>query len=602
MPAKRNISADGAAQAGLKTEASTTSPLFIRLEEIRFSDIPFRRLGGLTLPIAQRLTLIAGRNGIGKSTVLALISNASGLSRKGKSRNSYFDKLPQANLHEIIQLSGDRDFVEDEAKKPNIFLKYRAGSESFEKKCNVTKRSPSGFRIVPRNEPKGQRIVGPYKILADGKVPIPTIYLGMIRMLPIGEAEETLQRAKSTPHPDDAKFLDEFTKKIIHTGAHQDSPEITAQWVADTKKLSLHPPYGGYDSTGVSLGQDSLSAIATALVSFQKLKRELPNYPGGILVIDEIDAGFHPQAQVKLFHELKTQANRLSLQIVATTHSLTMLAEAHTEIHQVPDPENRRDAIVYLQGGLPVELLDVSDYQAIHDDMYLNLRKPPEQPVVKVYVEDDEAALFLGAILTPTRLKVIASRTQRRIKIISARVGCANLVGLLKADEYFKTVLIVLDADTTGVKTGGATNVLRLPTDPRVTVKQSPESIIESMCKALVSDLTAYPETRKLLKKFGHSTDHIQNSILALQSNETEAEVEVSADREFAKKWFTRRLEAIGTLKLIEGWVADNSAGVEKFLSDFEAAVVDVAGPSSAKKAKQVKHQRVPKIRLDVLQ
>jgi hypothetical protein len=247
-------------------------------------------------------------------------------------------------------------------------------------------------------------------------------------------------------------------------------------------------------------------------------------------------------------------------------------------------------------------LLDVSDYQAIHDDMYLNLRKPPEQPVVKVYVEDDEAALFLGAILTPTRLKVIASRTQRRIKIISARVGCANLVGLLKADEYFKTVLIVLDADTTGVKTGGATNVLRLPTDPRVTVKQSPESIIESMCKALVSDLTAYPETRKLLKKFGHSTDHIQNSILALQSNETEAEVEVSADREFAKKWFTRRLEAIGTLKLIEGWVADNSAGVEKFLSDFEAAVVDVAGPSSAKKAKQVKHQRVPKIRLDVLQ
>jgi hypothetical protein len=314
----------------------------------------------------------------------------------------------------------------------------------------------------------------------------------------------------------------------------------------------------------------------------------MPDYPGGILVVDEIDAGFHPQAQVRLFDELKGEARRLKLQIVATTHSLTMLAEAHRSITAVPKTAQRQDAIVYLQGGNPVELLEWSRYEDIEDDMFLRLHDEPKPPVAKVYVEDDEAALFLNAILKP-RKRALEAATGRKIEVLSTHLGCTNLMQLHKADNYFRTVVIVLDADTTtGPTIGTSVNIVRLPTDPLRKQKQSPEVILEAMCKSLVSDTGTYPRMRASLRKQKHSTDHVEQKILALQDNETDDQ-RVATDREFAKKWFTRRISAIKTLKLIEGWVADNTSGVEQFIMAFTAAVNSVAAPAPGPKKRLAK-------------
>lgn len=566
-----------------KSAADATEPQqrSITLKSITFSEIKFRKLGSITFDIAPRVTLVAGRNGVGKSTILALVANASGLTR-GKDHTTYFGRLPQAKFEEIIRLSIARDFIRDDALKPNVTLEYEANGQAFHKRCNVTARANEGLRIVPRNEPKGPKVVGGIKVPADGKVPIPTIYLGMMRMLPIGETDPAaLQTSIADASEEDKRFLESFIKKIIATGTSlvETSPEVSTQAVKGTTKISLHPPYNGYDSTAVSLGQDSLSAIATALVSFQKLQREMPDYPGGIFVIDEIDAGFHPQAQVKLFEELKKEARRLNLQIVATTHSLTMLAEAHRSITAVPKNAQRQDAIVYLQGGNPVELLEWSRYEDIEDDMFLRLHDEPKQPVAKVYVEDDEAALFLNAILKP-RKRAIEAATGRKIEVLSTHLGCTNLMQLHKADSYFRTVVIVLDADTTtGSRVPSSVNIVRLPTDPLREQKQSPEVILEAMCRSLISETTTYPQMRNSLRKQKHSTDHVEQKIIALQDNET-ADQQVAADRDFAKKWFTRRVLAIKTLKLIEGWVADNASGVEQFIAAFTAAVNSVAIPA----------------------
>lgn len=231
---------------------------------------------------------------------------------------------------------------------------------------------------------------------------------------------------------------------------------VTSQSVRGTKKRSVYPEYEGYDSTNVSLGQDSLSSIATALASFNKLKRILGNdYKGGLLIIDEVDAGFHPHAQIELLNELKSKARALQIQVVATTHSLTMLENAHAGIYDKRIKGKPLDQIIYLKGGRPVSVLDSSEFQAIYDDMHLRLRKSNAAPLVKVYVEDDEAALFLNAILTTARKRTLLENTGYSLKVIAAKVGCSNLVGLLKADEYFESVVIVLDGDTTTVNAGG---------------------------------------------------------------------------------------------------------------------------------------------------
>jgi hypothetical protein len=162
-----------------------------------------------------------------------------------------------------------------------------------------------------------------------------------------------------------------------------------------------------------------------------------------------------------------------------------MLEHAHADIFDERKKGAPLDQIVYLKGGNPVELLDSSEFQAIHDDMHLRLRAPKSAKPIKVYVEDEEAALFLTAILTPARRRALAATTNHKLEIVAAKVGCSNLVGLLKADEYFKSVIIVLDADTDTVNTGGAPNVVRLPADPLHAGKQSPEVIIKAMCERM---------------------------------------------------------------------------------------------------------------------
>jgi len=47
----------------------------VQVKSLMFGSPPFRKLGNINIEFADRLTLIAGHNGIGKSTILGLIAN-----------------------------------------------------------------------------------------------------------------------------------------------------------------------------------------------------------------------------------------------------------------------------------------------------------------------------------------------------------------------------------------------------------------------------------------------------------------------------------------------------------------------------------------------
>ena len=366
MLAGLGVSNKGMKMAAHKKQPANAENSVIKIKTINFDQPPFRKLGSIEIDIASRVTLIAGRNGVGKSTILALIAGFSGLTRGGTKFHSYFDTLPNVGTEDILKLSFERDFVKDEAQKANVLITYSYGVHTFQKKGNVS-GSEERLRIVPRSEPKVEITFDDVTIPAAGKVPIPTIYLGMTRVLPVGEADpESLVSNEKTPmEAEDYDLYHEFTDRIISTGANA-SGVVTSQYVRGTKKHSVYPEYGGYNSTNVSLGQDSLSSIATALASFKKLKRVMgENYRGGILIIDEVDAGFHPHAQITLLDELMSRARALQIQIIATTHSLTMLEHAHHEIDSDRKRGGALEQIVYLRGNLPMQLLDASSFDAI---------------------------------------------------------------------------------------------------------------------------------------------------------------------------------------------------------------------------------------------
>lgn len=293
----------------------------IKVTKIEFKpDHAFRKFKNLTIPLAPRLTVICGHNGVGKSTILGILSSLSGLTTAAE--KSYFGKTFDASIADIVYIHHPSEVAARKAAgtlcEPQ--LHYSVAGTPLVKECSLTKRGASArARVVSRNNPHKKFDHGGVTVGPDAKVPLPTMYLGMARMLPVGESPDgrVHNNVAETWHAEDEKFMLEFVKRVI-PGAGAKAGAIAVNRVTHTSKLSTHPSYP-YGPRSVSLGQDSLGAIVTALASFYRLKRSLgADYYGGLLVIDELDAGFHPHAINILIAELRKAADDLDLQIVAT--------------------------------------------------------------------------------------------------------------------------------------------------------------------------------------------------------------------------------------------------------------------------------------------
>lgn len=550
-----------------------------KLKTLHIGIPPFRKLKNITLEFADRVTLIAGHNGIGKSTILALIANGSGLT--DTIFKTYSAKTFQGNLNEIIYLDYDTEFKvkKDENKLPRPLLGYSLDGHTFEKRCALTKRPRSAtktkpareeVRVVPRNSPLSDYTIPGTDIVIGGssKVPLPTIYLGMTRMLPIGESDPDLieNAPDDTMHEGDADFIIRFVNNVIGIGAVTGAKNIVTQGIKGTTKNSKHPVYS-HSAKTVSLGQDSLSSIATALASFQKLQREWgESYPGGLLVIDEIDAGFHPHAQEKLIKGIMNAARKLQLQVVATTHSLPLIESLHPEANPAANSGAEVDKVIYIRDTMN-PIASQLKLNEIRNDMYLI---PPKKYQVKkathikVYLEDAEAGLFLKCILTKRLQTKVRKACGFLLKPIPISVGCNNLQGLQAFDPHFKKVIIVVDADATVKK--GLKNITKLPGGKDSQGRGfNPERTIYEFVKSLVDNYEAHPDSWESLKVGLVTSDHLYKYLLEGNFNITK--------RDAAKQWIKSRLVYIKDWNLVNLWLRENPDSVKT----FEDALIDAA-------------------------
>ena len=85
-----------------------------------------------------------------------------------------------------------------------------------------------------------------------------------------------------------------------------------------------------YDFLSNSSGQDNLMQIMYLLLSFIKLKTEYDNigepWPGGILLIDELDAKLHPKLLRYVISLFKNRnVNKKGAQLLFTSHDMTTM-------------------------------------------------------------------------------------------------------------------------------------------------------------------------------------------------------------------------------------------------------------------------------------
>jgi len=448
----------------------------MKLKNVRFTNKGFRKLVNLEIEISPRITVISGHNGIGKSTILGLIANSS----EGKKHKSLFGRTFRSLFSEIFFL----DYINDYQKLVNqyeAFLDYKIGDEILTKKCSVegnqkikidkektikkfmvevpreevekvkeldpNEKYIYRLRVIPRTIPESLALGRASGIGKDAKVNIPTLYLGMSRITPIGEfAWDDIDLIDSQPNQEDIDFINEVFDSILPY--RNKTNNIFTHNFSNSNKGSKVPDLG-HPSLSISLGQDSISSIVTALASFNQLKNKIGiEYIGGILVIDEIEAGLHPHAQKRLIEQLKVLGSKLNLQIIVTSHSLTVIK---TILDHKDALEYKKDSVVYLMDTNLPRAMRNATYLKIKNDMLLVPYTPDiqeELPKCNVYFEDIEAHDFMSSLISSQDITNTYSHFGKELNLIPAKLGCDNLFALSNSSQHFKESVIILDSDS----------------------------------------------------------------------------------------------------------------------------------------------------------
>ncbi len=415
----------------------------------------FRALNNVEVEFGDRITVICGKNGTSKSSILGIAAQIFSFEK---------DYLKDAPLdHRTITgapfKSQYRDHlrISDKFDRPNswdieveVFDGYTQSDATGELKLSKrqdkqqTKQQTIPRPILRNNSTVGKATKGEN---ASRNFTHPVIFLGLKRLYPIANREDykTEEYDYLAEHKDDFRNL---TNKILNR------KHVAVTGTSGTV-LSAVSHGNNYDQDSVSAGEDNTGQLILALLSFKKLREDYPDYKGGLLLIDEADAGLFPGAQTELIEVLYKMAMDLNLQIVMTSHSPTLVETVYEKSQSL----SRDFKTVYLTdsyGDIQAQH-DVS-WQQINADLHtetLKIDKHTSLPPINVYVEDQEARDLLKAIL-------FGHGIYRIFKFVDVNIGESQYRDLLKrkVPEFSKKSIICLDGD---VKSDTGKVILRLP-------------------------------------------------------------------------------------------------------------------------------------------
>jgi len=387
----------------------------------------FRGFNNAFFEMGEQLTAIAGQNGTQKSTLLGMLTQTFTLSGDnpmkgekplcgGNYRSTFSEKF---RLSPKFDMAGSHEWTLSFDDREDFVI------ESI-------KRDENNIRFWQ----KGKRGGG------DGYIQYPTIFLSLKRLIPVAEEVRVETHEDFLTEDEEIEFEKLHNRILIITNdVHIES----TVGVSSANKNSMGVNTNIYDWNQNSIGQDNLAKIILALFSFKRLKENFPNdYEGGLLAIDELDATMYPASQRKLLEILRKYASELNIQIVFTTHSLSILKEMD-EIHsecQKNDATKKQVRTIFLKHiDNNVEINQDVSFNTIR--LNLNVTVAAKKPVHKipVYTEDLETIAFA---------KTLLKGQTSRLDFIKAELSCANYVEMAYRKIPAFTIpfsIIILDGD-----------------------------------------------------------------------------------------------------------------------------------------------------------
>lgn len=328
----------------------------------------------IEISFSKGLNLLVGENGCGKSTVIdaiRVLMNESEYSRHGVSPEDFYNSynLESPQIADCIHISGIfSDLSESQKVEYLTWL-----TESFEAKLNIEIQ----HTLNMRNHYKQRRWGGVSSNSIFDWEPLNSIqcvYLPALRdaerslksgrgsrlarliaNLSADDLKDKRNKSELMPLEKDLRDFNESAGKekeitraneLINSSLEDAAGVVygqktqiqfntlTYERIIESLQLLFAPEIG---DTGTafrslfenSLGYNNLIYIATILAEFEGLKERYTT--PRILLIEELEAHLHPQLQIKLLKFLQKQADEYDIQVIITTHSISLASTVPVE-------------------------------------------------------------------------------------------------------------------------------------------------------------------------------------------------------------------------------------------------------------------------------
>lgn len=488
----------------------------------------FRHIKDTTIEFGEKITVISGQNGTGKSSILGWVAQL--CKYKGAETQINGEKFDE-DWGKIFKFCELNDYKN---KYKVVFNNGKA-----DKKVLST-------RVIPvKVANKRDRYKCDYERNNKDKtkqkaVDFPIIYLGLKRLIPLA-TENLLKSNKVHLDTSEKTLYNSLSKQILLAN----NLDIDIDPVKTPNKNILAMKTADYGNIGNSAGQDNLSQIISAIISFQRLKSKLGiNYKGGILLIDEIDATMYAGSQIQLIKKLLIYARTLNLQVVFTTHSIEILEHL--------SKENKEEVkINFLKDTDKVIKCQINP-----SIKYIKLKISATRGTEfkeKVICEDLKAESWIRNLIKGSDLENI-------IEPCGSELPDTTLIAMSKSpNKVFNSLKYILDGDSrkrfTKEEIEGNAKITFLPTEHSV------ESIMYHFINNLSDEDTFWNEDLNLSK---------QMCFLGFENG---------TNQSVAKNWFNKEENIRDYFgenhsKLFDKWKLENQDLVTEFISELKNIIV----------------------------
>lgn len=359
-----------------------------------------RGMTGFTINIEYPLLAIAGRNGAGKSTILAMTACAFHNHKKDpilKNRKKSYYTFADFFIQHAEEISPE-----------GLIIRYKIAHNNWTK----TESCPTGKGVLyqERRKSKGGKWNN-----YDRRVARPVIFLGIERIVPHIEKSQSRSYSKhftDTPITGWESDVKECVGYILNKSYEE------FKYVSHSKYRLPLVQHNGSKISGFNMGagENALFEIFSALHACPE---------GGLIIVDEIELGLHAEAQVRLIKKLKDVSLSRKLQVIFTTHS---------EIVFGCIPDESRIFVEKISGRTVIT-------PGISPDYAFSKLRSDNSEELDVLVEDIVAEKLLASFL-PSEL-----RARIRIEVVGSASALSRQLGAIYQRARKKPTLVVFDGD-----------------------------------------------------------------------------------------------------------------------------------------------------------